>query len=379
MATKRQRGSRFHYTVKRAKLLPKPIYLTFDDEVEGDRYVQQLEGLLDRGVVPQEFIKQQHSLQSIKLVALSYMRSVAVPDSDQQVLGVVIDRVGSTSMSSVDYEWAERWVSDMKLLERRAPSTIRHRVGALARCFDWLVRKHPDVMTVNPLRQLPRRYATYSDEDRRATEGGRDDQERDRRLHSGEEAAILRVLAGERPADRQRPFELEWQGALECLFLLAVDTAMRLREMFTLELSQLKLQDRTIVLEKTKNGDRRQVPLATSALETLERYIDQVERGQRGMAGFRFDGGRLFPWWDGERGSLNATTSRLSKQFARVFDAAGCGDVTFHDLRHEATCRLYERTTLTDIQIAKITGHKDLKMLKRYASLRGSDLAERLW
>lgn len=30
-------------------------------------------------------------------------------------------------------------------------------------------------------------------------------------------------------------------------------------------------------------------------------------------------------------------------------------------------------------QIAKITGHKDLKMLKRYANLRGSDLADQLW
>ena len=54
-------------------------------------------------------------------------------------------------------------------------------------------------------------------------------------------------------------------------------------------------------------------------------------------------------------------------------------DLHFHDLRHEATCRLYERTTLSDVLIAKITGHRDLRMLKRYASMRGSDLAVRLW
>jgi hypothetical protein len=41
--------------------------------------------------------------------------------------------------------------------------------------------------------------------------------------------------------------------------------------------------------------------------------------------------------------------------------------------------RLYERTKLTDVQIARITGHTDLRMLKRYASLRGSDLAKSLW
>jgi integrase len=50
----------------------------------------------------------------------------------------------------------------------------------------------------------------------------------------------------------------------------------------------------------------------------------------------------------------------------------------FHDLRHEATSRLYERTTLTDLQIAKITGHKTISMLARYANLRGSELALKL-
>jgi hypothetical protein len=34
---------------------------------------------------------------------------------------------------------------------------------------------------------------------------------------------------------------------------------------------------------------------------------------------------------------------------------------------------------LSDVLIAKITGHKDLRMLQRYASLRGSDLALHLW
>jgi integrase len=57
----------------------------------------------------------------------------------------------------------------------------------------------------------------------------------------------------------------------------------------------------------------------------------------------------------------------------------GCDDLRFHDLRHEAVCRLYERTRLGDVQIARITGHKDLRMLKRYSNLRGSDLAEMLW
>ncbi|WP_211704157.1 tyrosine-type recombinase/integrase [Paraburkholderia aspalathi] len=76
---------------------------------------------------------------------------------------------------------------------------------------------------------------------------------------------------------------------------------------------------------------------------------------------------------------LAGISARLSGQFGRIFDAAGCGDFKFHDLRHEATSRLYERTSLSDVQIAKITGHSDTKVLMRYSNLRGSDLAVRLW
>jgi integrase len=76
---------------------------------------------------------------------------------------------------------------------------------------------------------------------------------------------------------------------------------------------------------------------------------------------------------------LRKTTSLLSQQFGRVFDAAGCEDLRFHDLRHEATSRLFERTTLSDLEISRITGHKDPRVLRRYSNLRGSDLAAKLW
>ncbi|WP_425529285.1 tyrosine-type recombinase/integrase [Stenotrophomonas maltophilia] len=93
-----------------------------------------------------------------------------------------------------------------------------------------------------------------------------------------------------------------------------------------------------------------------------------------------FDG-RLFPFWAGERSplALRRVSSKLSRQFERIFVAAGCANLGFHDLRHEATSILYEKTTLTDIKIASITGHRDPRQLKRYANLRARDLADQLW
>ncbi len=69
----------------------------------------------------------------------------------------------------------------------------------------------------------------------------------------------------------------------------------------------------------------------------------------------------------------------FSKLYAGIFGQAGCADLRFHDLRHEATSRLFEKTKLSETQIMKITGHKSHRMMMRYANLRGSDLAEQLW
>ncbi|UXZ83494.1 site-specific integrase [Burkholderia multivorans] len=284
----------------------------------------------------------------------------------------------------------------MKRKRHLSPSTIRHNVGALARCFDWVVKSGTPMLAVNPLRLLPKRYATYTDEDRVAVEAqdvaAKDDVHRDRRPSAAEEAEIRRIMSGGKPEGRERAFELPYRPALVFLFELAIESAMRMREMYTLEVPQFDVGRRTAALERTKNGSKRSVPLTTVAIGAFERYVEAVNGQGPAMCGFSFDGGRLFPWIDEieaamraknmpllKRKVLERVTVRLSGQFGRIFDAAGCPDLVFHDLRHEATSRLYERTTLSDIQIAKITGHSDPKVLMWYANLRGSDLAERLW
>ena len=136
--------------------------------------------------------------------------------------------------------------------------------------------------------------------------------------------------------------------------------------MTTLTVDQIDLARRTIFLDKTKNGSKRQVPMSSVLHGLLEKYL----------ASRQSDYPSLFSW-----GQLpvKTATNRLSHLFAARFEKAGCGDLRFHDTRHEATARFFERTKLTDAEIAKITGHKDLRMLLRYANLRASDLALKLW
>jgi integrase len=352
----------------RNKLLPKPFWATFDNEEQARGYAQQLEGLLAQGVVPATLLErtaQPRDSWVISRCVAEYLRDNAVPHSDIKLLETVGPGLKSLSTAYLNYDWAEGWIREMKRGQNLAPSTIRHRHGALARCFDWMVRKHPDVMVQNPLRLLKRGFAVYTPEDtvQLALQGKapKCDQERDRRLVEGEESRILTVLAN-RPEDRT-------------FFITALESAMRMRECYTLDLSQVDLDQRTIYLDRTKNGDQRQVPLSRPLIAALGEYM----REHRAAIAAR--SGRLFSYWNGDRSvaALDDTTSDVSRVFSLAFAEAEISGLHFHDLRHEATCRLYQKTTLSDVLIAKITGHRDLRTLKRYASLRGSDLAQHLW
>lgn len=370
MPTKRRRGDAWHYTIKRAGLLDRPVYLSFDDEDEGDEYCKRLEALLDRGVVPDELRSAPKTEKRLRDHARDYLAAQHVADSDKSLLSIALQRLPPRiQLKELTFVWACDWVSSMKREQNLAPSTLRHHVGALARCLDWLASRGE--LPANPLRLLPKGYATYTPRDAeevaRVEGEAKQDVERDRRLVGDEEPRIRRILAGDKPQGRQRPLTLKSAESLSLLFDLALETAMRMREMYTLDWGQVDLPKRTIFLDRTKNGSKRQVPLSSVAVALLDAR--------------RQDAGQVFPWWSGslDLKELRRATSLLSRQFSRAFEAAGCLDLNFHDLRHEATSRLYERTTLTDAQIAKITGHKSLRMLLRYANLRASNLAERMW
>lgn len=368
MATSRQRSSgSWEFTVKRKTLLPKPLSFTFDTFEEGDAYCKKLEAMLDNGIIPAEF--ETRAIFTLDQIVEKYEQECHISQADKEMMSALRNRVADVKLCDINYEWADNWVKSLKRVHALSPSRVRHYVGALARCFDWGGKKYPE-MTLNVMRMLPKGYSAYNPSDIEAAGENRSDVERDRRLVGDEEARIRQVLTGENPNKRQKAPGYSRRVPLTMIFEMALETAMRMREMFTLTKEQVDLKKRTIFLDKTKNGDRRQVPMSSVLLPMLKTYLADVP-----------DGALIFPFWDGDLSpkSLRSSTTKLSQQWGRIFETAGCPDLNFHDLRHEATSRIFERTTLDPISISRITGHKDPRMLRRYANLRGSDLADKLW
>jgi integrase len=134
-----------------------------------------------------------------------------------------------------------------------------------------------------PLRLLKRGFASYTDAGSEALAAlgkePRVDEERDRRLTEGEEEQIQTYLEGR--ADEQLLFEP------------ALQTAMRMRECYTLQSTQVNLARRMIFLERAKNGSSRQVPLPIPMVQLLSEYVSNHRQAIASR------GDRLLPFWDG--------------------------------------------------------------------------------
>ena len=131
---------------------------------------------------------------------------------------------------------------------------------------------------------------------------------------------------------------------------------MRRSEILFLICGNVHLDQRYVHLSDTKNGDSRDVPLSPVALELLRDLLRNKNPDQL-----------VFP----------IHYEALKSAWRRACDRADINDLRFHDLRHEATSRLFEKG-LNVMEVASITDHKDLRMLQRYTHLKAEDLAKKL-
>jgi integrase/predicted RNase H-like HicB family nuclease len=166
---------------------------------------------------------------------------------------------------------------------------------------------------------------------------------RDRRLTAREERLILRYCHAHPNQE------------LYSIFVLAIETAMRQGEILKLRWEHINLKYRVAHLPETKNGSKRDVPLSNKARDVL------IRLGVKSA-------GPVFGY----------TQNGLKSTWRFMTIKLGIENLHFHDIRHEATSRLFELGTLDMMEIASITGHKSLSMLRRYTHLKATRLVKKL-
>lgn len=142
------------------------------------------------------------------------------------------------------------------------------------------------------------------------------------------------------------------EPTLHTIVVLALATGMRQGEIVGLPWRNVDLERGRVVLDDTKNGELRALPITGLALDVLAEHASVR----------RIDSPLVFPSRDGTRPRFPRYA------WERALLAADINDFRFHDLRHSAASYLaMEGASL--MEIADVLGHKTLKMVKRYAHL----------
>ena len=144
--------------------------------------------------------------------------------------------------------------------------------------------------------------------------------------------------------------------ALHALVLLAISTGARRGELIRLRWTDVTLDPATpqAIIQDTKNGDPRRLPLVSKALEA----IWALKVANNGASEF------VFP----SRADLHRPYVAFDAHWYAALARAGLSDFRFHDLRH--TCASYlasEGASL--LEIADVLGHRTMAMVKRYSHL----------
>jgi len=205
-----------------------------------------------------------------------------------------------------------------------AASTIRLELALISRLYEVARKDWGMEGLVNPVKNVSKPKLPKG---------------RERRLNHGEEAKLLKAA----------PKEFQY------VLRFALETAMLRSEIAAVTWDNVNLKTRTVYLPNTKNGKARSVPLSPEALSILESMPHNISGSVFGMPP-----------------DTITKAMRITRQTAKI------NELTFHDLRHEAISRFFEETDLDAMEIASISGHKTMQMLKRYSHLRTHKLADRL-
>jgi integrase len=323
MASFRKRGDKWQARVHRKD--HSPVVKSFNTKADAVKWARHTESQLDLGTLaPKAAMPLLGRIVERYLAEVTPTKKGAAQELNR---GRQIARtsLGSMQLDKITSEVVSKY-RDGRLREV-SNNTVRLELAFISVAFEQCAKEWGYKVS-NPVKQI------------RIPKPGKP---RQRRLRPGEEEALLVACAASSAT------------YLHSLVVLAIETGMRFGELVSIKWDNVDLKARTIHLPDTKNSHPRTVPLSTRALEAINRMISPHES-------------KVFAQ---HRGTIRAA-------FGAALKRSGVGSgLRFHDLRHEAVTRLFEKG-LNPIEVGMISGHRSMSMLQRYTHMRPEGLLARL-
>ncbi len=234
-------------------------------------------------------------------------------------LKFLLPHFGDSNLISI----SPKMISRYKVLRKGdgvKPATVNRELAMLSKAFS-LAAKEWEWLKDNPVSRVSKE---------------KENNARDRWLSKDEEKRLL----------DNSP---EW---IKQIIIFSLNTGLRLGELTGLEWSRVDISNKTILIDNSKNGEQRTIPLNKYALDV----VTQRSRVRSLKCDYVFInryGGKINP-------------NSLRDAFRKILRKVEIDDFRLHDLRHSFATRL----TQSDVdlyKISKLLGHKDIKMTQRYA------------
>lgn len=326
MATFRKHGRGWQVRVRR-RGYPDEVK-SFPSKAEAERWARAIEGEMDRG----EFVSRTEAEQTtFGEIIQRYMENITPKKRGRleetiRLTATLRHRITKLSMANLTPQAMAEYRDD-RLRACKANTVIRD-LAAISSIINH-ARREWGIAIQNPVEMIRKPTMPPG---------------RDRVLSSVEEACLLAEL---NPTGRRNPL-------MQPLVIVAIETAMRRGEILSLLREHVHLERRVVFLPITKNGQSRYVPLSKRVVETIGMLPESPD-------------GRLFP----------ISVAAMEANFLKAVRRAGLANLHFHDLRHTATSRMAKKLPNV-IELASVTGHTSLQMLKRYYHPKAEELALKL-
>lgn len=337
MASIRKRGP-YQWEVRIRKKGMPVTCKTFETKFDAEKWAREIESEMDRGVYVSRTEAETTTLrEALERYIEEYLPRLAHSQTNVYKARMIQrHRLAEKFMAAIRGKDVAEFIRERQD-EGASGNTIRLDLALLSRLFNVAASDWSMESLVNPVARVSRPKLPKG---------------RERRLEADEEERLLAAAGPE----------------MRLIIALALETAMRREDLSTLCWSAIDLDRRTATLFVTKNGETRTLPLSPKAIEILEaiRSAQAAAHAKNGRPPKADD--RVF----------TQSPSAITQAMRRACREAGIEGLHFHDLRHEATSRLFENTDLDLMEIKSITGHKTLQMLARYTHLRMDRHADRL-
>jgi len=340
MAYIAQRGAYWRAEVRRRGF--KPTYRTFDTRIQAQQWARKIESEMDAGI----YVDRSEAERTTLREALERYRQEIVPSKRhptqengriQRWLATELAYRGLSSLRGVDFARYR----DARRSGGKAENTIRLELQLVSHLFEIARKEWGMEGLANPLKNIRKPGGSAA---------------RDRRLGDGEYDAIRAQL--ESSANRYAA----------PAFDLAIETALRKGSLFSLRWEWIDLPGRMIRFPAEARG---------AANKGVPQALPLSRRAQSVLTTLRTSSGL-----EAESSSecdrvLKTTPNAVLLVWTRALTKLQIDDLRWHDLRHEAVSRLFEKG-LHPMEVASISGHRSMQMLKRYTHLKPESLLDRL-